>query len=205
MESSADAARTCLVVDDDRTLLTLLGRLRPLAALAAVCGAALIWAPPASAVRACPSASAVPAKVAKRVAVHATLCVLNATRERHGIRPLRMNSRLSRAARRHARDMVRRNYFSHDSMGGASFVDRIRHAGYLDGAGAWAVAENIAWGSHHYSAPRRILHIWMNSPGHRANILNPRYRDIGIGLALGAPVAGSGGPATTYATDFGAR
>lgn len=139
------------------------------------------------------------------MAVQATLCVLNAARERHGVRPLRMNRRLSRAARRHARDMVRRNYFAHDSLGGATFVDRIRHSGYLRNAGAWFVGENIAWGSHHYSSPRSIGRMWMNSPGHRGNILNGRFRDIGIGLAFGAPVAGAGGPATTYATDFGAR
>ena len=45
----------------------------------------------------------------------------------------------------------------------------------------------------------------MNSPGHRANILSPSFREIGIGVAYGAPVAGAGTPAATYATDFGRK
>jgi uncharacterized protein YkwD len=136
--------------------------------------------------------------------VRATLCTLNAQRERYGLAPLRLNKQLSRAARRHARDMVRRRYFGHDSLGGGSFVDRIRHSGYLNGARSWTVGENLAWGTHRSSAPRAITSMWMNSPGHRANILNASFREVGIGLAIGAPGAG-GGPAATYATDFGAK
>jgi uncharacterized protein YkwD len=146
----------------------------------------------------------VPAKAAKRTIVRATLCVLNAERDRHGLRPLRLNKRLSRAARRHARDMARRKYFAHDSLNGSSFVDRIRRTGYLHGARSWWVGENLAWGTQDRSAPRAITKMWMNSPGHRANILSPSFREVGIGLSLGAPVKGRGAPAATYATDFGA-
>lgn len=180
-------------------------RFRLPVAVAACCAAALTVAPDASAAGACASASAVPGKAAKRTAVRATLCVLNAARERSGLRPLRLNPRLTVAARRHAGDMQRRNYFAHDSLGGGSFVDRIKDSGYLDGAGSWSVGENIAWGSHGHAAPRVIGRMWMDSPGHRANILNGSFRDIGIGLAYGAPVAGTGGPAITYATDFGVK
>jgi uncharacterized protein YkwD len=159
----------------------------------------LVAAPSASAV--CASASATPASVAKRTVIRATLCTLNAERARHGLPRLKLNKKLSAAARRHARDMVRRDYFAHDSLGGGSFVDRIRRTGYLRGAGTWTVGENLAWGSHGGAAPRAITQMWMNSPGHRANILSPAFREVGIGLALGAP--GAGGPAATYATDFG--
>jgi uncharacterized protein YkwD len=161
-------------------------------------------APSAMAARACPSASATPAKAAKRTMVRATLCTLNVQRERFGLPPLKLNRKLSRAARRHARDMVRRRYFAHDSLGGGSFVDRIRRTGYLRNARSWTVGENLAWGTHRRSAPRAITSMWMNSPGHRANILSPSFREVGIGLALGAP-AGSGGPGATYATEFGAK
>jgi uncharacterized protein YkwD len=159
----------------------------------------LVAAPSASAV--CASASATPASVAKRTVIRATICTLNAERARHGLPRLKLNKKLSAAARRHARDMVRRDYFAHDSLGGGSFVDRIRRTGYLRGAGTWTVGENLAWGSHDGAAPRAITQMWMNSPGHRANILSPAFREVGIGLALGAP--GAGGPAATYATDFG--
>jgi uncharacterized protein YkwD len=178
---------------------------RVFAVLVAACAILLATAPGAFAARACESANAVPAKVTKRTVIRATLCVLNAQRERHGLKPLKLNRRLSRAARRHARDMQRRNYFAHDSLGGGSFVDRIRRTGYLRGARSWWVGENLAWGTHDRSAPRAITRMWMRSPGHRANILSPSFTEVGIGLALGAPVRlGGGMPAATYATDFGA-
>jgi uncharacterized protein YkwD len=135
---------------------------------------------------------------------HSTLCLINAERAERGMRPLKLSRRLSRAARGHAGDMVRRNYFSHDSLSGSSFVDRIRHTGYLSGRGAWIVGENLAWGGGDRSSPESIVRAWMDSPGHRANILQRRFRQIGIGLVLGAP-EWPGFPAATYATDFGAH
>src|ERR671918_1910162 len=167
----------------------------------AVLALGLVAAPSASAV--CASASATPAEVAKRTVVRSTLCTLNAERARHGLPRLRLNKKLSAAARRHARDMVRRDYFAHDSLSGGTFVDRIRQSGYLKGAGSWSLGENLAWGSHNRAAPRAITEMWMNSAGHRANILSPAFREVGIGLALGAP--GASGPGATYATEFGAK
>jgi uncharacterized protein YkwD len=170
----------------------------------AVCLGMLAMAPSAIGGRACQSAGATPAQAAQPTMVRATLCTLNARRERYGLPPLELNERLSRAARRHARDMVRRDYFAHDSLGGGTFVDRIRRTGYLRGASRWTLGENLAWGTLSSSAPRAITAMWMNSPGHRANILNRSFRDVGIGLAIGAPGVG-GGPAATYATDFGVK
>ena len=167
----------------------------------AVLALTLAAAPSASAV--CASASATPAEVAKRTVVRATLCMLNAERARHGLRRLKLNRKLSAAARWHARDMVRRDYFAHDSLGGGTFVDRIRRSGYLKDAGSWSVGENLAWGSHERSAPRAITAMWMDSPGHRANILSPAFREVGIGFSLGAP--GASGSAATYATEFGTK
>jgi len=168
---------------------------------------AVVLLVPASALgaRACESANATPAKAAHRIVVRATLCMLNSVRSRHGLGPLELNRRLSRAARRHARDMARRKYFSHDTLGGGSFVDRIRHTGYLHGAHRWAVGENLAWATHGQSAPRGVTELWMKSPGHRANILNGTFREIGIGIVGRAPVRGVTQPAATYATDFGAK
>jgi uncharacterized protein YkwD len=165
----------------------------------------LCAAPSALAEQACAAANATPANATKREIFRATLCELNRERAHHGLRSLKVNKRLSRAARRHARDMARRNYFSHDTLGGGSFVDRIRAEGYLKGAHSWVVGENLGWGSRGFSRPRVIMRMWMNSPGHRANILNAAFREIGIGVAYDAPVAHGGTPAGTYATEFGAR
>jgi uncharacterized protein YkwD len=99
---------------------------------------------------------------------------------------------------RHAQDMARHNFFEH-----GDFVGRITRTNYLAGAGSWTVGENIAWGGGSYSTPKSIVHMWMNSPPHRQNILSPSFHEIGIGIARGTPQAGVGG--ATYATDFGAR
>ncbi len=89
--------------------------------------------------------------------------------------------------------MVRRHYFGH-----GDFAGRIRRAGYR----GWTLGENIAWGSLQWSTPAAIVDMWMHSPGHRANILRPQFREIGIGIAVGAPQRCVGG-AATYTTDFG--
>jgi len=172
--------------------------------LAVVVGA-LVAAAPASAEQACPAANATPASATKHQILRATLCALNRERVHYGLGKLTLNRKLSRAARRHAHDMARRNYFSHDTLGGGTFVERIRATGYLKGARSWLVGENLGWGSHGYSKPSAIMRMWMNSPGHRANILNGSFREIGIGLAYDAPVADGGKPVCTYATDFGTR
>ena len=131
----------------------------------------------------------------------ATLCLLNAERAKRDVRPLARDWRLARAADRHTDDMVEQGYFQHDSRNGESFSDRIRDTGYLSRVSSWAVGENIAWGSGRLSTAEAIVKAWMDSPGHRANILNGRYREIGIGLTLGSPRGGNG---ATYATEFGA-
>lgn len=165
--------------------------------------AALVAVPTATAARACESSGATPSNAAKRTMVRATLCTLNAERGRYGLRPLQLNKRLSSAARFHARDMVRRDYFGHDTLGGGTFVDRIRRSGYLHGARSWTVGENIAWGTRELSTPGAVTEAWMNSAGHRANILNGVFREVGIGVAIGAP--GFGGQGATYATEFGIK
>jgi uncharacterized protein YkwD len=135
-----------------------------------------------------------------RSARNATLCLLNRVRAEHGLRPLRPNARLSHAARRHSRDMVRRRYFAHDSPGGRSPFDRMRATHYVPRNASWWLGENIGWGSGSLTQPIAMVRAWMHSPSHRANILNRHFRDIGIGIAPGAPVGGGG---ATYTTDFG--
>ncbi|HLM09498.1 MAG TPA: CAP domain-containing protein [Thermoleophilaceae bacterium] len=174
-------------------------------AVALACALPLAAAPDAPAASACDAAQATPSDAGKRRVVRATLCVLNAERARRGLRSLRLDRRLSRAARRHATDMVGKGYFSHDSLDGSTFLERIRRTGYLDDTRAWRAGENIAWGSGSRSTPRAIARAWMDSPGHRANILSRSFRDIGIAVVSGAPAAGIDGPAGTYATDFGSR
>jgi len=106
------------------------------------------------------------------------LQIVNAERAKAGCKPLTMDSRLTTAARLHSADMAARHYFDHTTPEGVSFAKRITDAGYR-----WsAAAENIAAGQQ---TPAKVMEAWMNSPGHRANILNCGYVNIGIGLAVG--------------------
>ena len=68
-------------------------------------------------------------------------------------------------------------------------LDRIRRTGYTSGARGWSLGENIAWGSGRLATAAQIHRAWMSSPGHRANILQRSFREIGIGIETGAPRA----------------
>jgi uncharacterized protein YkwD len=133
----------------------------------------------------------------------ATLCLLNVERRRFNQRGLRSNHKLALAGQRHARDMVDNHYFSHDAPSGQDFVQRIMKTSYVPAAASWSLGENLAWGDGSKATPRQIVRAWMASPGHRHNILTAGFREIGIAIVAGGPVAGLNA-AATYATEFGA-
>jgi uncharacterized protein YkwD len=108
--------------------------------------------------------------------VNEVLRLVNVERAKAGCNALTTDSRLAAAANAHSADMAANDYFSHTGRNGSQVSDRVEAAGYR-----WrAVAENIAKGQ---PTPAAVMQAWMNSSGHRANILNCRYRNIGIGLA----------------------
>jgi uncharacterized protein YkwD len=98
----------------------------------------------------------------------------NTERLRAGCGPLRVDGRLSAAARAHSADMVNRRYFEHDSPDGGTPEDRAAAAGYSDYGG-----ENIAYGQ---GSAAEVMADWMSSPDHRRNILNCEFTTIGVGL-----------------------
>jgi uncharacterized protein YkwD len=153
---------------------------------------------------ACSAANSSPTEVSANRLEEIVLCLVNRERTSRGLGRLRGNGRLDRAARGHSRAMVQQRFFAHDSPGGASVLDRVKRRGYRS-AGGLMVGENIAWGSGSYSTPAEIVDGWMHSSGHRANILHAGFREIGVGVALGAPRPVNGQPAATYTTDFGTR
>jgi uncharacterized protein YkwD len=180
--------------------------IRMLFAVCLAAAACLAVAPVASAkAHTCKHSGAQAGQATKKQLVHATLCLLNKQRHAHHMKGLRLSKRLGHAARGHSAEMARVHYFSHDSHSGASFLDRIRRAGYLKHARSWSVGENIAWGTGRLSTPRSIVRAWMHSPGHRANILQRSFRQIGIGISAGAPVRTAMRSGATYTTDFGMR
>jgi uncharacterized protein YkwD len=149
---------------------------------------------------ACASTSASPASSNLGAVSSAILCLLNAERASKGLPSLHSNAKLKKASQLMANLMVKQRFFSHDTPDGRSVVDRVKPTGYI--RGSWSLGENIAWGSGGLDTPRAIVNGWMHSPGHRANILRAKFKDIGIGVKLGAPGQGLSGGAT-YVTDFG--
>jgi uncharacterized protein YkwD len=160
----------------------------------------------ATAAPACAGAHAAPTAHNSAAVRHATLCLLNRQRVRHGLPRLRRQRSLTHAAASYARLMVRQGFFDHVSPGGSTLTERIKRTNYLRGVRGWSIGENLAWGAGSSGSPAKIVTAWMRSPGHRRNILDPGFREIGIGVAAGAPRgAGASVAAGTYATEFGVR
>jgi uncharacterized protein YkwD len=145
-----------------------------------------------------------PSTTGVAAAGEATICLVNRERTQRGLPALRVNGLLSDASLEHSRDMVQLRYFEHTTPDGRSVGDRLRAIGYSRGFSASA-GENIAYGFGAKSTPAAIVRAWMNSPGHRADILRPAFTEIGIGVATGAPELPDEEQAdsATYTTDFG--
>ena len=135
------------------------------------------------------------------------LVSLNGIRAQHGLRPLRISSALTAAARQHSLEMGRVGYFAHTSANGGSFRLRVeRYYPFTAGFRSWAIGENLVWRTPNLDAAG-ALRLWMASPAHRKNILTPGWREIGISAIEVATAPGVyGDTATTIiTTDFGAR
>jgi uncharacterized protein YkwD len=122
------------------------------------------------------------------------LRAVNHTRAARGLRALRIDSRLVRAARSHSAAMLRGNYFSHGDFHGRMVAYHVHGP---------AAGENLAWGTGAYATPAKVIAEWLASPEHRANLLRPGWTRIGIGLAHGS-FLGNGGT-TVVTADFAGR
>jgi uncharacterized protein YkwD len=122
------------------------------------------------------------------------LTLVNAQRSANGLDPLQRASELDRAARSHSEEMAQGDFLGHAGSDGSNPAQRMQAAGYQ-----WYTwAENVAAG---YPSAQAVVDAWMNSPGHRTNILSPSFKEIGIAL-----VHRSGTRYGYYWTqDFGAR
>lgn len=102
---------------------------------------------------------------------------MNVVRAQHGLAPLRLDGRLERAARFHSREMLAGDVFAHGAF--ASRMARFRVQGSLAG-------ENLAWGTGSYGTAAGVVAQWLASPEHRANLLRPSFRRVGIGELTGS-------------------
>jgi uncharacterized protein YkwD len=155
---------------------------------------AIAWSAPA-ATAACPGQGDATASAA--VQEKAMLCLVNRARESRGLPALAAPTSLARAADRKSADILRCDEFSHEACGRefTYWFDRVGYRGCREG-------ENIAYATGSYGTPRRIFRLWMNSSGHRENILGA-YRDVGIGLRVGT--LGNAGDAHVWTQEFGSR
>jgi uncharacterized protein YkwD len=122
------------------------------------------------------------------------LKTVNATRASYHLAPLRVDSALQRAARAHTAEMIRSGTFAHGAFSTRMRIFHVRGP---------AMGENLAWGSGSYGSPRSIVEMWLNSPPHRANLLRPGFRRIGIGAVITSFQGESG--ATVVTADFAGR
>lgn len=104
---------------------------------------------------------------------------VNAARQRHDRGPLQRHPRLDAAARGHAADMATYHYFSHMGRKGEGIGTRLQAAGYLTPHIGYRIAENIFWGAR---TAEEAVRVWLESPGHRANILTPGFNETGVGV-----------------------
>ena len=102
--------------------------------------------------------------------------LVNVERSKQGLQPLTINWEVARVARYKSQDMINKNYFSHTSPTYGSPFNMMESFGIRFSA----AGENIAYGQR---TPQEVMTAWMNSPGHRSNILNPTYQQIGVGAA----------------------
>jgi len=134
-------------------------------------------------------------------AARTMLCLTNYARRRSGLAPLSANPLLDRAGRRKLAADLACGQFSHSPCGRPF---QVVFVAYLHGASRYRIGENIAWATGRLGSPRETMNAWLHSPGHRANILNPGYRDFGIGYLPSRTFQGRTG-ATLWAQEFGAR
>jgi uncharacterized protein YkwD len=144
-------------------------------------------------------------KLRNRHARAAIRCYVDRERRQRGIAELGNNRRLQRAAQNHTDAMLNKACFAHQCSGEASVESRLRKVDYIRSSLVrWAYGENLACGRGSASTPKTMVKAWMQSPGHRGTLLNPTYRDIGVGFESGTPGArkADGG---TFTADFGLR
>ncbi|WP_131723919.1 CAP domain-containing protein, partial [Streptomyces showdoensis] len=123
------------------------------------------------------AAKAAPAAATAAQYVDQVLALANAERRKAGCDPLRSDAKLRRAAQKHADDMAARDYYDHTTPEGRTPGDRITAAGY-----DWS-----AWGENIFRGPHTAAEAvegWMNSEGHRKNILNCAFKEVGVGVSL---------------------
>jgi uncharacterized protein YkwD len=121
----------------------------------------------------------------------AYLRAVNQARAAYGLKTVRYDATLTRAARSHSAEMLRGNYFAHGAFRTRMIQFHVRGP---------FVGENLAWGDDSYASPASVIQHWLASPEHRANLLRPTFTRIGLGAVQGTFRGGGG--TTVLTADF---
>ncbi len=154
----------------------------------------------------CPGATLSPTVADGAAIDSATLCLVNEVRAAYHLHALRSNGQLAKVATSQVATMIRWDYFADVRPTGQTPLSLVGVTHYPAHAAAFAVGQNIAWGTASFASPEHIVAEWMASPPHRAIILTAAYRDAGVAVTPALPGvlrAGQGG--ATYAMEFGVR
>lgn len=151
-------------------------------------------------------ATAAPRHSQAGLSAQALLSQINAIRAQHGLKGLRFVRPLRLAAGVHSEEMGARGYFAHESADGTVFWKRVEHYYGSRGYRQWSVGENLLWSSGSLTTEAAVS-MWMNSPPHRENLLNPHWRQIGLSIKQfpSAPGVYHGLAVTIVTADFGVR
>ncbi len=138
----------------------------------------------------CKNSSAIAFEIRTMQAEKAIRCLVNRSRKKAGLKPLRINRRLRKAARRHSRYGERTNCISHQCPGEPSLPKRLRTVGYPGCSNcSYGYGEAIGWRQGRRASARGIVKAWLASSNHRAILFDRQAREIGIGVAWGSPRA----------------
>jgi uncharacterized protein YkwD len=139
-----------------------------------------------------------------------TFCLINADRAANGVRELRPNPLLHRAAWHYTNALLRGRFFSHHgdfagNPGASTPVRRARAIGYVRPGYVWIVGEDLHWSTPETSSPGQIVQAWMDSAVHRMYLLKPRFDELGVAGAPGTPIDPNLPDGITVAAEFGFR
>lgn len=152
----------------------------------------------------CEGADAATTEENLRQAEIAIRCLTNAARRANGLKALRFDERLARAAATRSQAMAEANFFGHQGPGDSSVRSAVRGTGWVPQGKSWLLGENIAWAGRGRATPAAIVRGWLDSPTHRANILSKDFARTGVGAVSAVPREDAAAGAT-FTQIFGVR
>jgi uncharacterized protein YkwD len=148
----------------------------------------------------CKNAQMAPTRVGTKAILKALLCVMNEQRKLFKLKPLKSSKRLAKAALGHTRAMIVGGFFAHQGPSEPALIARLRKVKFVGAAG-----ENLGAGAGVLGTPVAMVDGWMHSPLHRANLLEKRWRAVGIGFLAQYPIKTAAQPVATYTTEFAGK